>query len=379
MISTLQLNGFLTVLELTPVSSDRAGWLSWLSNLLQVRNAPSAVLPNESFHDGTNDFAASMPFKSVLAGAAAGEIVDNEEQQRHPVAVFGVAGQTKNDFCKLLLTDFCINRYTTVDTYNVALGIQYTLSDKATGNDAWEEIFHMFLDNIIKIDEYAIQSPPDNMAPQLIAWRKYLYDNKDKLDPVIRINDLMNKRSKQWKQDTIQQFILKNSPAKVNFTKLTCHLNYFIKCLGCTTTADLKKALADEKKLIGGFLLTESDYRDLAEIYQKHFFRNTSKLGLTFFASRGYDIVFSCNLTKDTLIELNVVVDKPWKRGERRSDNYEPYTISELRCVLRDKSSLFKNDNVYAGMLTEEEIAFSKFLSEEWYGFPFAFDAADDK
>ncbi len=372
MIPIPQCNDVSAGLALTPVSSDNTG-------LLQVRNAPLVMQPNESCHDDAKSIAVPLPFRSVLAGAASGVLVDKKEQQGHPVAVFGVGCQTFKDFCNILLNDFGVERYATVIGYNSAIGLSCILSDKKKGNHLWEKDFHKFLDNISKIDKYDTQPAPDNLSPNLVAWRRYLFDNKNKLDPIIRIEKLMNHGTKQWQEDTLHQFILKNSPVFINSTKSVSNLKYFIKCLRCSISADLKKALADDKNLNGEFLLTEADYRDLSHIFELHFIRNISKLGLKFFASRGYDIVFSCNVTNDTLIKLDAVRDKPWKRGERRFDNHEPITNSELRCVLRDKSSLFNNDNVYAGMLTEEEIAFSKFLSEEWYGFPFAFDAADDK
>ena len=108
---------------------------------------------------------------------------------------------------------------------------------------------------------------------------------------------------------------------------------------------------------------------DFAEMFVKHFFRNTSKLGLEFFSDNNIDIIFSWEDGQSGSLDLGVIQDKKWQSNEHRfGDKYEPITFSEIRHVLRNperfKDKVFK---VHVHDIKTSTFSFSESLeSETW-------------
>ncbi|WP_413742905.1 hypothetical protein ACL2XO_13140 [Sodalis sp. RH15] len=355
-----------------------------LPSLLSVSNTPLDVLASKERH--TDQGLVSIPSaKSVLSSLAIGRKNVTVKQQNCPVVTYGICDEIRvlDKISKDLLK---INWSTAVCQYNEAIGLHYELSDQNCTDYSSEAFFNLFLNNLMKIEEYGTNSAIIGLPSladipladrstfvdsyELNLWKKYLFEHKEKLDPVLRLKRLMTMNATIEREVILNQFIVKNTMANIDNEKLACVFMDFIDRFNCTTHLEIKHALNDYKKLNGVSFFSESDYVGLAELFGNHFARNTSKLGLGFFALRGFDINFSWNVNKDTLVDLNVIQDKPWKRGERRFDGGQEWiTASEIRCVLRNTSGIFNGKVFKTGIFKDAIIISNSLTSNAWQGF----------
>ncbi len=145
-----------------------------------------------------------------------------------------------------------------------------------------------------------------------------------------------------------------------------CNKELFHKV--CDYIIDIaENRLVTYRKENGRPLLSKAEYLDLSELYMNHFFRNTSKLGLKFFASRGDDIVFAWHTGKGSKRDLCSVLNKPWTAGERRNQQFEPITYSEIRAVIKDKRELFAGTKIFKLFVTKNNVEIAGSLtSDNW-------------
>ncbi|QWA13325.1 hypothetical protein GTU79_12320 [Sodalis ligni] len=356
-------------------------WPSWLLGLLQVANT-SLNRQNQVSHD--NGFF-NPPYESMLSRCLAGAGAANPETQYFPVAIFGTSDEANKlwDLCETVLQ---MKRIACVSDYNKAVGIEYSGCFQNDQDDYEETAFMFFLKNILIVNEFGkdpkitgqvpfvhaakVGSSSFDIDKEHVLWKRYLYDNKQKLDPLLRVQKLLAINPTEKHADLLKQFIVKNTFSDADVEKLADNLLALINRFNCTTSSEIKHALSDYKESKGEPFLSGPDYVDLANFYQNHFFRNTSKLGLAFFAGRGYDINFAWNVGDNTLVDLKVVQDKPWKRGERRLDEEPEWiTASEMRSVLKNINGLF-NDKVFKTGFFKNSMMISKSLtSNAWQGF----------
>ncbi|XBS71632.1 hypothetical protein ABK905_12425 [Acerihabitans sp. KWT182] len=255
-------------------------------------------------------------------------------------------------------------------TYNERANIISSKEISGTESFCFGEILKHLLTIIEEISTFnppVDHSSSENVESSILSWIKFLCANQKKLDPIIRLNTLFAAHTAEDHEKITVQFIIKNTGKNCDSKRLTDKLLELIKGYDCQTSADLEKALYTKDSTSGEPLLPESFYEDMCTLYHRHFFRNTSKLGLDFFASRGYDIVFNWDTGDGSQIDLNMVKDKHWQREEYfLNEDKTPFTFSEIRHVLRNKQDLF-SDNIYKISFGNNNIEIAKRLdSETW-------------
>ena len=184
-------------------------------------------------------------------------------------------------------------------------------------------VIQTFKDHILDLERSTRRSKRDETK----AWGEYLKSNKDKLDPIIKLNKSLSLvESDEDKLKVVKEFCYKNTSSESDVDTLA---NFILDMI-------LNKNAKDVHD-INHYGLPFDITLDFSEMFVKHFFRNTSKLGLEFFASNDIHIVFSWGDGLSGTLDLDVIQDKKWKAQQHRfSDKYEPITFSEIRHVLRN-------------------------------------------
>ncbi len=320
---------------------------SGITEITEVHNTSSAVPSSPYPPRGTNGVETPTTIKSYFLAVTSGEEHFTEAQKKHPVATFGLSEERK-ELAKFARKKLGLETLTLIDKYNEKIGIIFQPKDWELLGISQKELFQSCLENIIEI----VDNLPENVSrqshnPKFFAWADYLYANKEKVDPIIRIRTLLTQSEADGNRDNLEQFVIKNSRLDANIGEMIKHLEYLVLDLGCTNSAEVHQALLSYQNEKGESLLSPANYLDFARLINNHFFRNTSKLGLEFFASRGHDIAFAWNKGDDTKFDLGEVMDKPWKRSLHRYDVKELITFSEIRSLIRNKKRLFDFNNVF--------------------------------
>lgn len=337
-----------------------------IAKAIKVHNTPS-TMPLAPCPRSSLDNAEPLTIiKSYFLAASSGEKNFTSAHAKYPVATFGL--EKKRLELANLVREIGLENSTSIDRYNKKIGITFQNSEWKSCGISEEEVFFTRVKNIVEI----VASLPEKASSKSLkrkycAWANYLYDNKEKLDPIIRIKTLLTQTVGNGNKDNLEQFIIKNSKADANLEEMQIHFRYLIMELGCTNSAEVQQALLSYYNQKRESLLSPANYLDMAHLFNFHFFRNTSKLGLEFFASRGYDITFAWNTKEDNKFNLAEVMDTPWKRGVKRYGIHELITLSEIRSILRDKKGLYNSNNVFKIFFTnfDAEMALS-LTAEKW-------------
>ncbi len=230
----------------------------------------------------------------------------------------------------------------TIDEYNAGLGIMGELSmddyfriksslkneEPGTFNErAIEENSKKYIDvnsNLGNAEAKQLQQAYTK------SWWMYLTENKDKVDIQAKLNSKITITGRIFKKtdySKLDAFIFKNGED----TSLSLQKRREILCKFATAqdSGFLKELAADEQTWLTHTVATA-------------FFRQTSKIGMDWFASflREADFRFiKGTYDGDRLSDNELHVNKPWKKGEMRgAGRYryaEPITYSEIRHAAR--------------------------------------------
>ncbi|WP_413724242.1 hypothetical protein [Sodalis sp. RH16] len=326
--------------------------LAMIAKTINVSNTPSAM-PQSTYSRSAKDNVKPKYTLSYFHAAYSGKNNFTLKHKYHPVAVFGL--RKKQDDLKFLLEKgLGLKRVKTINILNTQIGLNGPPQPWEKLGYPSKDLFDRSIENISKISVRAPSQPSKKSHGDLKSrWKNYLYANKEKLDPIIRIRTLLMQTAANGNKDNLEQFILKNTEADCNIEELCKHLKYLILKLGCKNSAELEQALESYKTEKGELLLSSENYKDLYHLYNFHFFRNTSKLGLEFFAEERFDIAYAWNTEENAEINLDEANYKPWKNGKRRDDIHlnrpvhEWITYSEIRSILRDKNSVFSSNKPF--------------------------------
>ncbi|WP_213989372.1 hypothetical protein [Sodalis sp. dw_96] len=326
--------------------------LAEVAKTIKVSNTSSAMPQSTHPRSGTDNVKPKYTLSYFLA-ANSGEKDFTLEHKYHPVAVFGL--RKKQDNLKSLLEEgLGLKRVTTINILNMRIGLNEPPRHWEKLSYPTKKLFDRAIKNISKISDRApLQTSEKSHRGLMFRWSNHLYANKEKLDPIIRIRTLLNQTVANGNKDNLEQFILKNSEADCDTEELCKHLKYLILELGCKNSAEMEQALGSYKTEKGVSLLSSENYKDLYHLYNFHFFRNTSKLGLRFFVEERFDIAYAWNAEENAEINLDEAKCRPWKRGQRRDDIqlnrpvHEWITYSEIRSILRNKNFVFSSNKPF--------------------------------
>ena len=173
-------------------------------------------------------------------------------------------------------------------------------------------------------------------AELLTRWIDFLNKNIKKTDIFSYVNGKFENEHQKMK--TIDKLIIKNTSSNIDVTlfKRFIYENNIFSC-GCISEAILLLKAIDKS---GG--LSANNLLGTFELIQKHFFRNSSKLGIDFFRQNDISIISSWNRpTPDYNEKVSTfdVHEKPYMNSNRRQldgkETDEPITYSEIRHMVR--------------------------------------------
>ncbi|MDH0343785.1 hypothetical protein [Chromobacterium haemolyticum] len=268
-------------------------------------------------------------FQSLLFRVANGVVNASPARQDQAVALYGLS------HAQIQLGDFVcgeldMQNVATIATYNKQLDIVHYSRDYTMSYFSPRELIQEFSRHIS--DAAAgklVKRARQPAAPILQAWADYLGAHHTRLDPFIRLNALLANVPPEERSAVATRFVLKNTSGDCRTETTVNNLLHLVHACGCKNADDVVAAL-------GKLTLDRHDLLDLSELFIKHFFRNSSKLGLEFFAKQGAEIAFAWNDAGRGKMDLEAIRQKPWQEQQRRfQHSYEPITYSEVRSVLR--------------------------------------------
>ncbi|WP_434524671.1 hypothetical protein [Photorhabdus asymbiotica] len=238
----------------------------------------------------------------------------------------------------------------TIDEYNAGLGIMGELSlsdyfrisqdlkenrlpelnEKNIQNHSLKYFDAMGV-NMKSADPNVKEEAKEQQRAYTRSWGFYMMENKEKLDIQSKINNLIPKKKSFFSKspgedeyEKLDEFILKNS----NGSNLTIpkQRKILMKFASAKNAVDVTKNLSGEEQTW------------LKDIIATAFFRQTSKLGMSWFieqlASPDFRFVI-VGFNGEELTTDQIRSNKPWKHGNRRkegaSEYAEPITFSEIR------------------------------------------------
>ncbi|MGY4730820.1 hypothetical protein [Burkholderia pyrrocinia] len=302
------------------------------SKVLSVANS------GESYHPdfpvpAMRQIPEQVNFQSLLFRASGGEISASPARRGYPVAIYGVSD------CQVDASDFIrckleMHNRATIANFNKELGIVHYNRRRKDPKSMISE----FAKHIATAADKTLIKKATSQAPIVEKWARYLGEHKDRLDAFSRLNKLLSRVPEQERLAVAEQFVRKNTSSECDAKSLAECLVKLIDDSGCKTLGDADAFLNES-----GSSISYRIQEDLAELVVKHFFRNSSKLGLTFFVEHGASIIFGWD-NGGRKLDIDAIQEKPWKEGEGRrfGDMYEPITYSEVRSILRNPK-LFAN------------------------------------
>lgn len=302
------------------------------SKVLNVSNSGNSCIPDFPV-PAMRPIPAQVNFQSLLFRVGGGEIVASPARRNYPVALYGISGGLKK-IHKFIVGGLRMNNVATIADFNREFGIVHYKRREKESNSLISE----FAEHIAIATDNTLIKKARDPAPIVEEWARYLGEHKGRLDVFVRLNKLLSRVPEEERLTVAEQFVLKNTSSLCDAKSLAECLTKLIDDSGCKTLLDAAAAI--EKS---GLSIRDSIREDLAELVVKHFFRNSSKLGLTFFAEHGASIIFRWDKAGGK-IDIDAIQKKPWKEGEGRrfGGKYEPITYSEVRSILRNPK-LFDN------------------------------------
>ncbi|AUH51953.1 hypothetical protein CXB49_14550 [Chromobacterium sp. ATCC 53434] len=302
-------------------------------------------------------------FQSLLFQVGDGAVNASPTRRNQAVALYGLS-DAQMQLSRFVRGELDMQNVATIANYNRQLGIVHYSRSDATHSIAPHKLIQEFSRHISAAAAGKLAKRAPKPTPPIIqAWADYLGAHHQRLDPFVRLGKLLADVPREERAAVATRFVLKNTSGGCRTETTVNTLLYLIHSCGCKDAESVVAAL-------GKHTLGFQDLLDLSELFIKHFFRNTSKLGLAFFAAQGAEIAIAWNAPGAGKMDIESIRQKPWQAQQRRFQNsYEPITYSEVRSVLR-QPALFdgKVSKVYiAG--DSVELADSP-ASEEWVALP---------
>lgn len=198
--------------------------------------------------------------------------------------------------------------------------------------------------------------------PLLSQWQTTLATNKHKIDI---FQYLARKSNTQEQLKELKKLIIKNTPPETDSAELYNFIkNKILPCQSLSAFQTKLQALYQTDK-------EDIDWNSsgLFNLIENHFFRNTSKVGLTFFLQHNHSIIVVWNQNDEEGFLLSDINQKNFKHGFRRLYNnkecIEPITFSEIRHLERN-NSLFSN-NIIRILLHSDSAMISKDFDDKWF------------
>ncbi|OQS22793.1 hypothetical protein [Chromobacterium violaceum] len=297
-------------------------------------------------------------FQSLLFRVDNGEVNASPARQEQAVALYGLS-HAQSQLYKFARSELLMQNVTTIAIYNKQLDIVHYSRNNSMDRISLLLQLNEFSNHISDAAAGNLARRVPHAAPIVHAWADYLSAHHSRLDPFARLNALLADVPPEELSALVTRFVLKNTSGDCNTEKTVNNLLYLVQDCGCKKAEDVVDKL---------FEVTwgDRDLLDLSELFIKHFFRNSSKLGLEFFAKQGAEIAFAWNDPSCGKMDIEAIQQKPWKEQQRRfQDSYEPITYSEVRSVLR-QPELF-DDKVSKVYFADDgvELAASP-ASEQW-------------
>lgn len=285
------------------------------------------------------------------------------------VAVYGFSDY-QMDSCSFIRSTRPTTNVETIANFNRRIElIKYIVDYHTTNEQSLLRLFNTQLDSFTQVlsDETIIDEEVSmNKHDLLPLWEKKIHENKNKIDIFRYINN--KNLSSEEKNELLYKLITKNTPESIDKNELHKFIieNDLLSC-SCLEEAKIKiNQLYKEK----GKEIT-IHMQGLFELIQNHFFRNTSKLGLDFFRENKYPIIMTWNADDKKTLSLNIIQQKEFKQGIRRSlnghENIEPITFSEIRHLDRNIEKF--SGYIYRMMQVGNTVNFSNGLQNKWFQF----------
>lgn len=333
--------------------------VSLLPHPISDNNPSSSVVTENIIHISNSPDSFIFLNNVVLED----KIIKNKcEKMKAHVAVYGF-GQNQIELLRFIKNNFNVHEEVmTIATLNRMLGlIKYTVNELKfpKGIESNQVII-----NAIKTmgDDLTIKKKIKDSHVLINDWLVFLTDNKHKIDIFSYVNS--KALTQENKNNLIKKLILKNVSSKVSMPVLFAVFDE-IKLFNAKSITEACECLRESKLPLEHLSAT-------FELIQQHFFRNTSKLGLSFFRMHGYAISIAWNKhgymgkINPEMISLSAVLHKPFNQGERRLGNAEPITYSEIRHVIRHQDEF--DDLVYRINLQRKSVFLSSGINNEnWF------------
>lgn len=198
--------------------------------------------------------------------------------------------------------------------------------------------------------------------PLLNQWQETLANSQHKIDI---FQYLAKKSNTQEQLKELKKLIIKNTPPETDSAELYNFIkNKILPCQSLSAFQTKLQALyqTDKEDI-------DCNSSGLFNLIENHFFRNTSKVGLTFFLQNHHSIVFSWNQNDEEGLLINDIKQKKFKHGFRRLYNnkeyIEPIVFSEIRHLERNKNQF--SNNIIRIQLHSESVMISNDFDEKWF------------
>jgi hypothetical protein len=300
----------------------------------------------------------STRFDSLIFRVTPNLVEVPQSRQEQPIAIYGLSDSQQSlvRFCR---EELQMKNIFTIGGYNQALGI-------VNDTEGLEKLARHIADATEGKLAERISEHASSRLDHLKDWADYLCKNCDRLDAIAHLNTLLDGRSQRERMVITKQFVLKNSGKCFGITE-DDFANELLNLIdrACKNIKDIIPLLRyDGNKYAHRDWLIKSKVYDIS---RHHFFRNSSKLGLRFFANHGMEIAFAWIDDESAKLDMQEIQDKPWKSGQPRfTFKHEPITYSEARSIIRkpalfdgkaSKIYLSKNHVELGGPLTSEDWA----------------------
>lgn len=294
-----------------------------------------ASLPSDYPVTGLEPVSPQTRFQSLLYQVANGMVTVSPARQTQAVAIYGQS-DAQQRLCRFTMNMLDMENTATIADYNHKLGIAYYGRAGTRKNLPPFTLFTRFNQHLS--DAAAgelVKRAKQPAAPIILAWANYLGEHHRRLDPFTYLDTRLTNVASAERLAEVTRFVMKNTSDECDTDATARFLLHLLDEAGCKNARDVVTEL--EKNLQDTQML-----EDMSELFVKHFFRNSSKLGLEFFAKQGAEITFAWadDFAISGKMDLATIRTTPWKNQQRRFDTAEPITNSEIRSVLR-KPELF--------------------------------------
>ncbi|WP_380179218.1 hypothetical protein [Kalamiella sp. sgz302252] len=290
----------------------------------------------------------------------------------NPIAIFGFGDDIFHSACFVKWSVNAIQPLITMPWLNKSIGLSndeyYDCKNMADKYFCLINSLVSFLDKDKPFD----CSPNSFLTPEFLQeWKGYLKERKQKLDIFAR---LARESDPVAKEIRLKKLIAKNTGGDTDMEQFFYFIkNNFFSCANSHEVVKKLETMKSDKNWVEMGPLIHSMYK----FVDKHFFRNTSKLGLAFLQSKGFDFIFADNGRPDgKVLNAKDLAMKKYHHYERncitrdgeKIQIWEPITFSEARFINKNLP-LFK-DSFIRVRCDEETIRMAKWGDDNWLEHP---------